>query len=712
MRRPALRTAWAFAVGVLLARFLPPPPSILLIPSVLLVSLCVLLRKFGRSEGPSGTFLFCALFVSLGALRYVTSLYLPPDHIGSSRYFGLKVALRGKVKESSTTEWGWTRVVVDLKEVNGRRLKGKVLTFARKGPPPPPGSVVETYGLLRRPKVPRNPGELDSRATLERRGIYGVVYTGSLKVVGRGGGLPALRSYIRRALEMDLPKLHSDVLKGLVLGERAGLPESLREAFARSGTSHILAVSGLHIGFIAALTFSLLRILRVPRRVTVPVTLGVLTFYAFLVDLRPSVLRAVVLAFLVLSGTLLERDADLLNGLGAAALVVLGFRPRDLMDVSFQLSFSAVAAIVLLYRPIYATISNVLKGKILGRISSLMAVSISAQLGTAPVLAYHFGRLSFVGPLVNLLVVPMAGGIVALGMLSILSYPIWPGLSSAWNGANYLLISGLVASVKVASSLPFSSVRLPGPSLALLFGYATALLSLSPDTGWRPVLRKVLFFSGLVSLNFWAWGGLLRPEGLEVHFLDLGRGEASFLRFPDGRTILVGRWDERGWGRTVSPFLRHEGVEGLDLVLATGDIGGLTSMLKHLKARYIVSLEEGLAQKGGTLIAGPGDSLVGFGILVLGRGTFRLSYGGFSVLFVGDEKEGRLLRWSRKLRADLLSLGREGASPRLVGAVRPKVIVTSGRCDRGLPARVLCLRRTGAVSIYVGKGKWKVSTML
>jgi len=708
MRRPALRTASAFAVGVMLARFLSPPPSILLISSVLLVLLCILLRKFGRSEGPSGTVLFFVLFVSSGALRYVTSLRLPPDHIGSSRYFGLEVALRGKVTESSTTEGGWTRVEVDLKEVDGRRLKGKVLILARKGPPPPPGSLVEAYGLLRRPRVPRNPGEPDTRATLERRGIYGVVYTGSLEVVGRGGGLPALRSYIRRALEVDLPELHSCVLKGLVLGERVGLPGWLRETFARSGTSHILAVSGLHVGFIAALIFFLLRTLRVPRRVTVPVTLGVLTFYAFLVDLRPSVLRAVVLASLVLSGTLLERDSDLLNGLGAAALVVLGFRPRDLMDTSFQLSFSAVAAIALLYRPIYAAISKVLKGKILGRVSSLMAVSISAQLGTAPVLAYHFGRLSLVGPLVNLLAVPMAGGTVALGMLSALSYPIWPGLSSAWNGANYLLISGLVASVKLASSLPLSSVRLPSPSPSLLFGYAAALLSLSPDTGWRPVLRKVLLFSGLVSLNIWAWGGLSRPKGLEVHFLDLGKGEASFVRLPDGRNLLVGRWDERRWRRVVSPFLRHKGVEGLDLVVATGDIGG--PVRKHFKVGYIVSLEEN--RRGGTSIASPGDSLVGFGILVLGRGSFKLSYRGFSVLFVGDDEEGHLLRWGRRLRADLLRLGRKGASPRLVGAVRPRVIVTSGRCGGGLQARVLCLRRTGAVSIYVGKGRWKVNTML
>ena len=162
----------------------------------------------------------------------------------------------------------------------------------------------------------------------------------------------------------------------------------------------------------------------------------------------------------------------------------------------------------------------------------------------------------------------------------------------------------------------------------------------------------------------------------------------------------------------VSPFLRHEGVEGLDLVVATGDIGGLTPMLKHFKVGYIVSLEENLAERGGTSSASPGDSLVGFGILVLGRGSFKLSYGGFSVLFVGDDEEGHLLRWGKRLRADLLRLGRKGASPRLVEAARPRVIVTSGRCGGGLQARVLCLRRTGAVSIYVEKGRWKVNTML
>ena len=578
----------------------------------------------------------------------------------------------------------------------GRRARGKVLAFTRWAPPP--GSVVEVRGTLRRPREARNPGEFDNRKLLERKGIYATTYAVDLDGVGRGGGLPALRKYIRKALELNLPELHSGVLEGLVLGERGGIPRWLREDFSRSGTSHILAVSGLHTGFLAGLVFFLLRILTVQRRVSALATVGVLVFYAFLVDLRPSVVRAVILASLVLSGTLVGRDADILNGLGTASLVILALGPRDLADIGFQLSFSAVSGIAVLYGPLHSVLSKVLKGRMLGKISGLMAVSLCAQLGTAPVLAYHFGRLSVVGPLANLAAVPLAGAIVSLGMFSALSYPIWPSVSSILNGANHLFISGLIGTVKLASSLPFSSFRLQSPPPPFLLGYI-ALLS-SAGTGFRPAVRKFLLFSGLVSLNIWAWGGLVGRGDLEVDFLSLGRGRAKLVRFPDGGTVLMGRWSGREWWRVVSPFLRHEGVDGIDLLVPLCDT---VPELGRLDVGRIVGRGE----------MSPGDSLAGLGMLALGGGSFKLSYGGSSALFLGEDyDELDLLRWGDRLRADLLELGRPEVSRRLLRAVRPKVIVLSRGDLGGTPARVLCLSKTGAVSVYAGKGGWRIRTML
>jgi len=737
--------------------------------------LCCILWKKGRSEGTLGALFFQALFISAGALRYGTADVLPSGHIGTSPFFGRRVALKGRVTESYRTESSRMRAVVEVEELEGGKAEGKILVSMPRGSPPPPGSEVEVYGRLRRPGPARNPGAPDGRALLERRGIYALLYADRLRVASRGSGIPAIRAFVRRALELDLPSLHAGVLKGLILGERREAPRWLQDAFARSGTAHILAVSGLHTGFIAAFLFFLFGFIGVPRRVTVGLTIVLLVLYAFLVDLRPSVVRAVVLASLILMGILLERDLDLLNGLGAAALVLLAFRPRDLLDVSFQLSFAAVAGIALFYSPLYVVFSKILRGKLLGKVAALMAVSICAQVGAAPIVAYHFGRLSLIGPLTNLLAVPMAGWIVALGLLTAISYPLWAALASAWNGANYLLISGLVALARWASHIPFASVNLPRPPPPLLLGYTGVILSLSSDTRWRPNFRKIVLFLGLAFLNFWAWGQALRPGELEVTFLDVGQGDAVFLSFPNRRTMLVdGGPRSPGYDageRVLLPFLRYRGVSRLDLVVAThpdnDHIGGLLSVLERVPVGYLI---EGDAQGGGwtyrrlrglarekgipRIEVEAGDSLVGLGgvgILVLGPPkafvregdaifgannasvVLRVTYGEFSLLLTGDAErleESYLLRWGERIRAKVLKLGHHGApsssSPPFLEAVYPEVAVISvGTYNpfghpspevldrlRTIGSRVLRTDRMGAVLFRVRQGRWRVCTML
>ncbi|RKY62199.1 MAG: hypothetical protein DRP95_01875, partial [Candidatus Latescibacterota bacterium] len=274
MRRPALRTALAFSAGIWFAHRFPLPLPLLFGLSLCLLGLCCILWKKGRSEGTLGAILFCALFASVGALRYGTADVLPPDHIGTSTFFGRRVALKGRVTESYRTESSQVRAVVEVEELEGRKAEGKVLVSMPRGSPPPPGSEVEVYGRLRRPGPTRNPGTPDGRALLERRGIYALLYADRMQTIGRKGGIPAVRALVRRALELDLPGLHAGVLKGLILGERGEVPRWLRDAFARSGTAHILAVSGLHTGFIAAFLFFLFGFIGVPRRVTVGLTVS------------------------------------------------------------------------------------------------------------------------------------------------------------------------------------------------------------------------------------------------------------------------------------------------------------------------------------------------------------------------------------------------------------------------------------------------------
>src|SRR5438046_2500865 len=210
------------------------------------------------------------------------------------------------------------------------------------------------------------------------------------------------------AISQALPRASAALLAGLLLGERTALPPELDEGFRRAGVYHVLAVSGFNVVLLAAAVLALCRLARVGRRVSAVAAIVVVVGFAAVVGPEPSVLRAVVMAVLVLAALLLEREASVTNSLALAALAILAIRPGDLLDPGFQLSFAATAGIVAAPMP---------RGVIAGAI----AVSAAAQLAVLPLTLTHFHHLSTIGVVVNLGVVPLAGVATVAGLLAVAS---------------------------------------------------------------------------------------------------------------------------------------------------------------------------------------------------------------------------------------------------------------------------------------------------
>ena len=220
------------------------------------------------------------------------------------------------------------------------------------------GDRIEVEGVLRQPNEQRNPGGFDYRFYLARRQVFGILYPPwgerlSRRIdpvfrycVGRrscGGGL---KLFIDAAYREN--RIHAQVLKGMLLGLRSELSPDILDAFRNSGSIHILAVSGLHVGLIATVCFFGFSLLRLPRKATDLLTIAAVILYACLVGFRPSVFRASLMAVIYLISRIIERDRDLFNLLAFAALVLLLINPAQLWDIGFQLSFAAVASIVYL----------------------------------------------------------------------------------------------------------------------------------------------------------------------------------------------------------------------------------------------------------------------------------------------------------------------------------------------------------------------------
>lgn len=223
---------------------------------------------------------------------------------------------------------------------------------------------------------------------------------------------------------------NSRFLSTLILGERWNLSGEIREIFVRTGTSHIIAISGFNVGIIVFLVLIFLKAIGIKRKTRYLITIPLLIIHMYAVGLSPSVVRATIMAVIVLFGYLIDRDSHLINGLGLAALAILAYNPLQIFDIGFQLSFVSVLGIVILSPKLIALLKrerklNVLQSVMLNGFS----VSLSAYLATAGFVVYYFRIITPITILANLIVVPYSSFIIILGFTLGLSAMISPLLS-------------------------------------------------------------------------------------------------------------------------------------------------------------------------------------------------------------------------------------------------------------------------------------------
>lgn len=262
------------------------------------------------------------------------------------------------------------------------------------------------------------------------------------------------------------------------MGEKRALPKDVLGAFSTAGVIHVLAVSGLHVGLVALFFLFVFKLLS-PDKWATGATILALAIYALVTDLRPSVVRASIMAAVILIALAIERDSDIINTIGLAALIILIAWPQSLFELSFQLSFAATLSIVTLYRPILSLLPRVLKrgegwwGK---WIFSPLSISLAAQLGTAPIVALHFNRLPIISVMANIIVVPMIGVVLAFGILAA-AFGFWlTYIATAFNAVNWLFLHTLIEIVRFLADVPRASLAVPTPSMFLLLGYFSLLV--------------------------------------------------------------------------------------------------------------------------------------------------------------------------------------------------------------------------------------------
>jgi competence protein ComEC len=592
-----LPLALSFATGIVAASWLTPR-ALLLAPltgGLLLLATVALGSGFHRTA----TLLLLASLAGLGALRG-SMPSLPSDHI-SRQPIPPVVSIEGRLIEDPVRwEADRTRVLLEVDAYHDgpdrRPAEGRVqLTIYGETAPLGEGQRIQAEVRLHRPIGFRNPGVFDYPAHLRREGILLVGSGRGDRVTPLSADTPPWPVRVKRwavaTIRAQLPGSSGALLAGLLLGDRSALPGETDEAFRRAGVYHVLAVSGFNVALIASSVFASLALVGVPRRATAVVAGAVLVGFGLVVGGQPSVVRATVMGLLLLLSVLLERESQVMNALCLGGLLLMAWRPGDLWDPGFQLSFAATAGIIYLAEPFALFLKE---RRWPHGLATAVAVSLAAQLPVTPIMLSHFNQLSLIGVAANLLVVPLAGPATTLGMLALLVHLASEAAASLLFNTLWVLLVALRLVVWAAASVPGAMVRLPAPSAAAIVAWCAALI-LVPQLGARvaPRVAAGALVAAAVALSVWPW--VSPGDGrLRVTFLDVGQGDATFVELPEGPRILVdggpggaGRFDVGE--RVVSPFLWNRPVGRLDAVaLSHSDsdhAGGLAAVLRHFRVR-------------------------------------------------------------------------------------------------------------------------------
>ena len=646
MQKPLIPIVIALIAGIATGYYLHFPELPFLAGLIVVFSLMLIpaIRK-GK-----GRLLFLALFAFfiLGILNINLSLYAVPDvKHAIHQTGGEKLTVEGIVNEDPVESPDGQVIIVDVRSIIGENgslpAEGLLmLSLPLIDYPFKYGDIIRFKTRLRRPRNFNNPGALDYEKQLRGRGILvqGRISNASDIILireGRGkafkAGIERFRSKLRKIIEENSTTPQREILIALLLGEMKKIPQPVRDSFSRTGTSHILSISGFHVGMIASLSiFMSLIIMKISPYLLLRFNaLKVASFfavipvliYAFIAGLGVPVIRATIMILVFLIAVLIRRERELSNTLALAALIILLINPASLFDISFQLSFMAVASLIFAV-PVFSTLLGSGRQKVVAEplsrsrkiVNSLLlfiCVSVTATLGTLPLIAFYFNGFSTFSLPANGVVVPLMGMVaLPIGMLVIITAPFFPAVAALLVKAASFFVGISVTAINFLSSLPGAYLRISTPSLPEILCYYLLLVvivilidrkteKIAPETPRissnflkYALCALVIFFT--VDYFYLTWRDKFRTN-LQITAIDVGQGGATLIRLPGGKNMLVDGGGNPGGGTfdvgkyVLAPYLWRERIKQLEAVVLThphpDHLQGLLHILENFKVREV-----------------------------------------------------------------------------------------------------------------------------
>lgn len=593
---PLFLPAICWAIGIIAGRFLE-----LNLFYILLIQICSLLLVLIKSIRIYAIFL---VIILLGFLRFSAATYYPDNHIHTLMQYRDEFVqtMHGQIIDYDHSGERLSRYTVSLDSVAGYPTEGRIYLYTTNRDLEC-NELIKTIASFQSPRPPSNPGMIDYADILEQSGIHATAFAQvPVEVVGFKQNI--LREYIVNIREVIRTRIYdrfgeySGFITAILIGDRSGLG-NWDYLITRAGLNHLIAISGLHVGIIAFMTFIILKIFIRNRFLNRIILILILLTYAGICSWRPSVSRAVIMISIYLIAQLSNRIVNANNVLAIAFIIITAFNPFLLFTIGFQLSFIAVF-VLLNFLPLIHILKIDKEEIALLSVSkkilnSILAILISSALITtflSPLLMYYFYQFNFNSIFGNLIGIPLVSVMIPLNFLLLL-LPELPILITIYQNSAFLLVYIFENWSQFVSQLPFyhGFVSIDWWQVLLIYVLLISFFLFSLCNLKKKTNHFLALFVTVMSIVLIFTFSNVQEDRLKVVFFDAGLGDLFLIRTPDNENVMIDAgppdFASNHFSYSALPYFKQNGISTIDWLILThahnDHYGGFETLLQEVR---------------------------------------------------------------------------------------------------------------------------------
>ncbi len=520
-----------------------------------------------------------------------------------TNFYNKKVIVKGKVIDFQKKSRKYDKILFEIKKINRFNVKSKIYIFVNKRFHFHKGEVLDLRLKIKQAKGSSNFGEFNFAEYYSRFNIYGYSYLkNSNQIIKRERDFLFSLFYFGEIVRNDIKKFlkqnyfyhQRGFLNAVILGDKRLLSKKIKDIFVNTGTIHILAISGLHIGIIVLIFLILFRIIGVKKNISLIIILFIIIFYNFIVGYRASIVRATLMFASMIILNLFDRDKNYINAIALSALIILIVRPYDIFSLSFQLSFLATLGVVIFTPVFYSFFQGFITIRIFLYVAEIISASIASQIFLVPLLIHTFHKFSYISVITNIIAIPLITIIIFLTILTYLLFHLFPFLSFFFSLFNNTLISILIYLLYLFRNIKM--LTFPNLTInSIIIYYCTILTLFLP---LKKYIKSVIVMCGMIMFIFTIFYQNSSDISLknvnndmEIIIFNI-KGNSILIKNFNNKYILIDGGYYNDMKKHILPFLKKNGVKNIKAVFTTSYLRkrseGMVELLKNMRVENYI----------------------------------------------------------------------------------------------------------------------------